>query len=688
MRVFRHLNDLPEFQRAVVTIGSFDGVHRGHQEILSRVRRLAQQYDGESVVVTFSPHPRRVLQPNFTELQLLTTTEEKIQLLERYGIQNVVVVPFTLEWSRQSPQAYLNNFLLKFRPAAVVIGYDHRFGRARAGTVDLLREHALEHNYEVVQIERQEVAAITVSSTETRRAVSRGEVARAHELMGHCFPLSGPVVEGQRIGTEIGFPTANVQITDPDKLIPPDGIYAVRAVVRSRRYDGMLYIGGRPSIPGAKGRTIEVNLFDFSETIYGESIQLELLHFVRGDAKFDSLTELTEQLHRDRISVEALLKKKSGPPGIGTRENTPSSGQETPRPTHKISSTEATEVATVILNWNGADYLRRFLPALQQTDYGAHRIVVADNASTDDSVRVVQQEFPEVEILQLSENHGFAEGYNRALQDIESPYVCLLNSDVRVTPGWLKPLVRILDEQPEVAAVQPKILAEARPTHFEYAGAAGGFMDTWGYPFCRGRVLEEVEEDLGQYDAPTDIFWASGAALLIRTELFRALGGFDADYFAHWEEIDLCWRLRRAGYRIVCEPAATVYHVGGGTLAYQSPRKVYLNFRNALLTLRKNEARHRRWWLLPWRMILDGVAALVYVLRGQPRLVGSILRAHLSVYGSWGAVNRRRRDYSERIERVRRGTAVRAGRWSGSVLLNFYLKGRRRFSELVGRGDA
>lgn len=683
MRVFRHLNDLPEFQRAVVTIGSFDGVHRGHQEILARVRDLAARYDGESVVVTFSPHPRRVLQPNFTELQLLTTTEEKIELLARYGIQNVVVVPFTLEWSRQSPQQYLNNFLLKFQPAAVVIGYDHRFGRARAGTVELLREHARQHDYEVIQIERQEVDAITVSSTETRRAVSRGEVARAHELMGHCFQLSGPVVEGQRIGTEIGFPTANVQITDPDKLIPPDGIYAVQAIVRKRLYDGMLYIGGRPSIPGAKGRTIEVNLFDFNEDIYGEHIELELLRFVRGDAKFDSLPELTEQLHRDREAVQAILKKKR----TAEKELSFSSDQqgfparEARFDTNKPTS--STEVATVILNWNGRQYLQKFLPPLQKTTYQNHRIVVADNASTDDSVELLDTDFPEVELIRLDRNHGFAGGYNLALQSIESPYVCLLNSDVRVTPGWLEPLVKILDEQEDVAAVQPKILSEQMPTHFEYAGAAGGFLDKWGYPFCRGRILDELEADHGQYDTPTDIFWASGAALLIRTDLFRRLGGFDADYFAHWEEIDLCWRLRRAGYRIVCEPASTVYHVGGGTLAYQSPRKVYLNFRNALLTLRKNEPRSRRWWLLPWRMVLDGVAALVYVLRGQPELVGSILRAHGSVYGNWGAVNRRRKRYNELIERHGRGDAVRSGRRRGSVLWAFYARGRRRFAQII-----
>ena len=662
MRVFRDLNHLPSFNRAVVTIGSFDGVHRGHQFVLARVNELARERGGESVVITFDPHPRRVLQPDFKGLQLVTTTDEKIERLQEYGVQNVVVVPFTREWSQQTPEAYIEDFLVgNFQPAAVVIGYDHRFGRDRAGDVEMLRAYGERLGFEVAQIERQMLEAITVSSTQLRDALRAGDVERAHRLMGHPFQLTGEVVHGQRIGTQIGFPTANLDVAHPDKLIPPDGIYAVRARTGDWTGNGMLYIGKRPTLAGELARTIETHLFDFQRDIYGETLQLELLHYVRGDEKFDSLDALTAQLRHDEMAVKSLISAPSTSSAWSTRA--------------------PIAVATVILNYNGRHWLERYLPDLLKTTYASHRIIVADNGSTDDSVEFLRQQYPQVERIELPENHGFAEGYNRALAQIDVPLVCLLNSDVRVTPDWLEPLVAHLEQHPDCIAVQPKIRDTHRPERFEYAGAAGGFLDRWYVPFCRGRILDTVETDDGQYESPTSVDWTSGAAMLVRTEAFRQLGGFDGSYFAHWEEIDWCWRARRAGWSLACVPASVVYHAGGGTLAYQSPRKVYLNHRNHLITLLKNLPARSRWWLVPWVMVLHGLNGLLLLLRGQFRGFGAILRAHAWMYAHLGTIRRRRRRDRTRIERHRRGTATDRQFPKWNVLVGVYLRGRRRFSQ-------
>ena len=262
-------------------------------------------------------------------------------------------------------------------------------------------------------------------------------------------------------------------------------------------------------------------------------------------------------------------------------------------------------ISVVILNYNGAEMLKSFLPILLRNTLPMAQVVVADNASTDDSVDVMQSLFSDVPLIRLEQNWGFAEGYNRALQQVKSDYYVLLNSDVEVTDGWLRPLIETMEADDTIAACQPKVLDYKRKTHFEYAGAAGGFVDRYGYPYCRGRVFDTVEEDKAQYDTPCDIFWATGAALMIRSVDYRNVGGLDERFFAHMEEIDLCWRLRARSRRVVCVPQSTVYHVGGATLNYNSPRKTYLNFRNNLLMLYKNLPDGDLFKVMLFRAVLD-----------------------------------------------------------------------------------
>lgn len=290
-----------------------------------------------------------------------------------------------------------------------------------------------------------------------------------------------------------------------------------------------------------------------------------------------------------------------------------------------------TKVAVVILNWNGEKFLADFLPSVVEHSQGEGvRLIVADNGSTDDSQSVVCT-FPEVEWLPLNKNYGFAEGYNRALSNVEAELFVLLNSDVEVTPGWLEALVRYMDEYPQVAACQPKIRSFYRRDFFEHAGACGGLMDEWGYPYCYGRMFDTVEEDKGQYDTPSRIFWASGACLCIRRFCYHEAGGLDGDFFAHMEEIDLCWRLASRGWELACVPQSVVYHVGGGSLPKENPHKDYLNFRNNLLMLYKNLPKERLWKVMMVRWFLDYMAAMVFLLKGK--------------WGSFSAVWRARRDY-------------------------------------------
>ena len=288
------------------------------------------------------------------------------------------------------------------------------------------------------------------------------------------------------------------------------------------------------------------------------------------------------------------------------------------------------ETSVIILNWNGAAMLRQYLPSVLAYTPDAD-IIVADNGSTDDSLEVLKNEFPSVKTIVLDKNYGFAEGYNRAIEQVDSDYVVLLNSDVEVTDNWLAPLLDYLENHPETAAVQPKIRSWRKRDYFEHAGAAGGFVNWLGYPYCRGRVLFHVEQDKGQYDTIEEIDWTTGACMCVRTRVYKESGGLDAAFFAHMEEIDLCWRMRNKGWKLACVPQSVVYHLGGGSLAYDNPRKTYLNFRNNLLMIYKNHRCRRT--VLTLRFFLDYIAALMFLLIGR--------------HGSAKAICSARRDYKQ-----------------------------------------
>ena len=333
-------------------------------------------------------------------------------------------------------------------------------------------------------------------------------------------------------------------------------------------------------------------------------------------------------------------------------------------------------IAVVILNFNGAEMLRAFLPSV--VDYSPEaEVIVADNCSTDASAQVMCEEFPAVRYIQLEQNYGFADGYNRALAQVEAEYFLLLNSDVEVTQGWLAPMLEYMDSHPEVAACQPKLLSYKNKSEFEYAGACGGFIDKYGYPYCRGRIFDTVEEDKGQYDSVAELFWATGAALMIRAEDYRAAGGLDGTFFAHMEEIDLCWRLRSRGRGIVCIPQSCVYHVGGATLNKSNPRKTYLNFRNNLLMLYKNLPENELRPVMFVRAILDYVAALKSLLSGDAagcRAIFQTRRDYRRIRPDYSALRR------ENLEKC--VVADVKERTSFSILWKYYAGGRRLFSEL------
>ena len=289
------------------------------------------------------------------------------------------------------------------------------------------------------------------------------------------------------------------------------------------------------------------------------------------------------------------------------------------------------KIAVVILNWNGAQLLEQFLPSVVQ--YSAEAtLYVADNASTDTSLEVIRTQFPTVKIIQNAGNYGFATGYNVALQQVEEDYYALVNSDIEVTEGWLTPILAIFDQEPEVGIIQPKLLDYKRKDYFEYAGAAGGFIDQYGYPYCRGRIFDTLEQDQGQYEDETEIFWASGACFFIRKAVFRALHGFDDDFFAHQEEIDLCWRAFNMGYKAKYTSKSVVYHVGGATLNESNPKKTFLNFRNSLLMLTKNLPEDRLFPVLFTRLCLDGLAGIQFIFKGKLTHCFAILKAHFHFY--------------------------------------------------------
>jgi GT2 family glycosyltransferase len=328
------------------------------------------------------------------------------------------------------------------------------------------------------------------------------------------------------------------------------------------------------------------------------------------------------------------------------------------------------KTAVVILNYNGEKFLREFLPSVLAHSADA-KIIVADNGSTDLSVDVLKQKFPLVELIQLGNNYGFCGGYNRALKQVEAAYYVLLNSDVEVTPGWLTPIINLLDENPDIAAAQPKILAYNERNHFEYAGAAGGFIDSLGYPFCRGRVFNETEKDLDQYNDEREIFWATGACLVIRSNVYHALEGLDEDFFAHMEEIDLCWKIQRAGHKVFYCGTSAVYHVGAGTLSRANPRKTYYNFRNGLSLVYKHWSTGELVWKLPVRILLDYVAALKFLASGKVGDARAVFRAHYHFIKKSGKNRAKRRA-------LRKYPFSNRNMYSGSVLWDHFILKKNR----------
>ena len=299
------------------------------------------------------------------------------------------------------------------------------------------------------------------------------------------------------------------------------------------------------------------------------------------------------------------------------------------------------KIAIVILNWNGEVLLERYLPSVVEHSNGAD-IYVADNASTDDSIAFVSTNHPSIKIIKNTENGGFAKGYNDALEHVEADVFCLLNSDVEVTENWLEPIIDAFSSIKDAAIIQPKILDLLKKDHFEYAGAGGGFIDQLGYPFCRGRIFQTLERDNGQYDDIKEIFWATGACMFVKKNVFNELNGFDADYFAHQEEVDFCWRAKNHGYKIIYVGTSKVFHLGGSTLSNMNPKKTYLNFRNSLFSITKNLPRRKAFIIIFLRLLLDGIAALRFIFQFRFRHFLAILRAHLSFYKQFRKMYKKR----------------------------------------------
>ena len=336
------------------------------------------------------------------------------------------------------------------------------------------------------------------------------------------------------------------------------------------------------------------------------------------------------------------------------------------------------KVAIVILNWNGAKLMEEFLPSvIAYSPAERTEVVVADNGSTDNSIALLQKKFPSVRIIRLDKNYGFAEGYNQALKQLDNEYTVLLNSDVEVTPDWLDAPLAALEADATIAAAQPKIRAQRNKEYFEYAGAAGGYMDIYGYPYCRGRMLHVVEKEEPQYDPPADILWATGACLFIRTAVYKEVGGLDAGFFAHQEEIDMCWRLRSRGYRLVCTPQSVVYHVGGATLQVESPRKTFLNFRNNLLMLYKNLPEKDLKPVMRARFWLDYIAATKFLLCGHIQNAKAVYEARKAFFDMKPEYEEKRRENLAKTTLPIIPELMRS-----SLILAFYLKGKKKYSDL------
>ena len=338
-----------------------------------------------------------------------------------------------------------------------------------------------------------------------------------------------------------------------------------------------------------------------------------------------------------------------------------------------MSDISEVKIAVVILNWNGKKFLEDFLPGVIEHSKDVAEVIIADNASSDGSVEFLEENFPGIKTLRFPVNYGFAEGYNQAFRQIEADYYVLLNSDIEVTPGWIEPVIEMMEKDKSIGAAQPKLISYHDREYFEYAGAAGGFIDSLGYPFCRGRIFQEIEKDEGQYNQQEEIFWATGACMFVRADLYHELKGLDSDFFAHMEEIDFCWRMKNANHKIMFCPGSTVYHIGGGTLPKNNARKTYLNIRNNMIMIYKNLPSNRLYFIYIARLLLDFVAALKFFADGGFKDFWAVMRAHSHLMANFGRYRKKR----ERIEHL---SVTRI--FKGSIVVEHYLKRKKRFTEL------
>ncbi len=659
MKVYTDINKLPHFDSSVITLGSFDGIHIAHKKIIDLLNAKAREYDTKSVVISFSPHPRMVLSQDDTDFKLLTTDEEKIKRLEELGVDVLLLVPFTVEFSRMAPREYVEKFICSvFNPKIVLLGYDHRFGLNREGNIDLIRQYEQKCGFKVLKIDVEKHNDKPVSSTIIRNYLLKGNLKKANLLLGRNYSISGVVIHGNKLGRKIGFRTANLKV-DVNKLIPKNGVYAAIAHIEDKRYNGMVYIGIKHFGDNKKERVIEINIFDFNENIYGQTIEIEIIDFIRPGIKFTSEEQIITQLNEDKESVKLALEYYS--PIVEKKK----------------------DIAIVILNYNGIKYLEKFLNTLlHNTDLGV-RYIIADNASTDDSVNYIRSNYPEIEVYEMESNYGFSEGYNRAIKSLKDlEYIVFLNSDVEITEHWLEPVIDTMQKDKTIAIAQPKILAYNTKDYFEYAGAAGGYIDSLAYPFCRGRIFDTIEKDEGQYDDTREVFWASGAAMVMRKEVFDNFKGFDPDFFAHQEEIDLAWRVKRAGYKVMAIGETAVYHVGGGTLSYVNPMKTYLNFRNNMVMILKNDSFLNVLWKFPTRLILDGIAGAKFLVEKKFSSVYAIIKAHFYVYFNIFKIIKKRNQYNKLIKKHKIGEPRKTGIFSGLIIKEYYLSKKQNFKKL------
>ncbi len=332
-------------------------------------------------------------------------------------------------------------------------------------------------------------------------------------------------------------------------------------------------------------------------------------------------------------------------------------------------------VAVVILNWNGQGLLKKFLPSVLKTDYPNLQIIVGDNASTDNSISLIEKEFPTIKIIVNDKNYGFAGGYNEILKQVNADYFVLLNSDVEVPTNWITPVIELMESDSLIGAAQPKIKSQKHKNNFEYAGAAGGFMDRNVFPFCRGRIFDNVEADEHQYETNIEIFWASGAALFIKSNVWREIGGLDADFFAHMEEIDICWRLKNRGYKIMCCVESEVYHLGGGTLNTNNPYKTYLNFRNNLMIMQKNLPKGEAYWKIFIRIWIDFVAWFHFLVTGKPKFTWAVSKAHFHFFKALRKTGKKR-------DKSQLSFNQHIGVYPKSIVWNFFINNIKRFSDL------